>query len=238
MDGGDGVGRRVRSVPAAVVHVVLCRWRFAQLQQRHIGSGTVLQQRCAGNGHVGGGVLGGIARGAVPIEAEHPGGNIGAETVIGGEEIRRCVVRAVVEQCAGAVTAAHIDQGHRSDLVAPVITLRADHVDVAIATVAEVALHLHHIAVGMGDTADRKAALIAHRGGFEIFDGDPIAADMIDRQFVAKARCRRERTALITGFIVQEYERALRYDIFVEDHADAEGFGAFQREPPEPITAG
>ena len=52
--------------------------------------------------------------------------------MIGGEEVRREILRDVVHKAAGAeVRAADAVERHGADLVAPRVALRADHVDVA-----------------------------------------------------------------------------------------------------------
>src|SRR5690606_6600786 len=116
-------GRGAAAVPAAVIHVVACRRGGVQLQQGHVRPGAVGLEGGAGHALVGGAVLVLVARGAFPVEAEHPVVRAAAQAVVGGEEVGGAVLRAVVDQLAGAESAAaHHHHGHGADLVAPGIT--------------------------------------------------------------------------------------------------------------------
>ncbi len=170
-------GRLVPTVvPAAVVNVVAGRGRAAQFQKSHVTACAVHQQGGAAHCHGLRSVRRRTAGGAVPVEEERPIRHATAQAMVRCQKVGCSVLAAVVHERASARAASvHHDHGHRTDLVAPIIALGTDHVDVARAAVAQCfGLVAQDAAVTVGHLPDTQTTLAGHGRGFDVLDGEPV----------------------------------------------------------------
>ena len=230
----------VALVPSGPVGVVGGRRDAAQAQEGHVGAHVVHQQFAARHGLVDWGVLGGVAHGALPVEAEDPILHIGTKAVVCGEEVGDGIAGTVVHQrtCAESIATGG-DDGHCADLIAPVVGIGADDVDVAFAAVPEAAVTAEDVAVGVRDLSDHQGALAGHRCGFVVFDGDAVPGQLrYGHTGATGAAFAGEGTQLLARFIVDIEQGSLRQFVGGELEVDGVGIRAMEGHAPEPIAVG